>query len=221
MSTSPVVTSTSTKHEWTDWVHPPSPDVKSYVASIPALIPLGEHGGRHPRHHRDLRDGDGDIRGPPHLRHTVDDLDVVGVGLEERAPRSGTPARGSRRVTPITEPLASVAARLPPVPTRENGERRGVAVDDAHRFERHAKLVRRDLAERRLVTLAVRRLAREDGQRPVGLEPQRSGALGRHAEPDRRTVVGRPGRRLDVDGDTEAEVATFGRARACSSRKAA
>ena len=66
-----------------------------------------------------------------------------------------------------------------------------VAVDDADVLERDAELGRRDLRERRLVPLAVRRLGRDHREVAVGLEP-RDRALAR------RKVQSRPTGRKSV-----------------------
>ena len=107
---------------------------------------------------------------------------------------------------PRTEPVATVAARLPPVPIAENGVVRlspWTTRTDAIGTPRVSAATCASVVS---WPWPCGRLARVHGERAVGLQA-RGGALGRHREPDRGPVVRRPGRGLDERGDAEAEVA--------------
>ena len=117
----------------------------------------------------------------------------LGRDLEHVARRCASTFCLTSRVACSAAPLAIVAAREPPVPISAERRELRVAVDDADVVERDAELRRRDLRERRLVALAVRRLGRDDRQVPVGLEPCDRALVAAGAMPAAAKKSGGPG----------------------------
>ena len=116
------------------------------------------------------------------------------------------------RAAPIAAPLASVAARLPPVDTMLNGVSRVSPWTTATDARVDAELVGDDLGQGGLVALAVRRLAGEHRDRPVELETdprplERSLLVG---EPQRLAVVGRAGTGFEIRAEPHPEEPALG-----------
>ena len=160
---------------------------------------------------RERRQRDGPARRVARRRGAVAQLEVVRRDLEQRA--RDVEEAAAHLARGFEHRARRQGGGAAPAGTHEVVRRDvGVAPHHAYMVQRDGECVGRELGERRLVTLAVRLLAREDGHGAVGLDADARLLLraGDGLNAHRPQQAGRDRRGLHISGEAGADVAPRG-----------